>query len=102
MTSTLIAAICFGVAAIAQVGSVILIVISVQSAKRRLDAPTSLVIDGGVVGTINDQPLRDRDDTSERFLLQSLEKQKLAVCLLILGIGAGTAGNYLALSWGAS
>ena len=88
----------FIVSAVAELGGVILIVRGIRSAKRKLDTPTEHIIDGGRPGDSHVRPPRQSVGAPEVFLLEAMERQGVAVALLVVGIVAGTVGNFLTLS----
>jgi hypothetical protein len=96
---TLAAAILFAVAAAAELGGVALIVAGIRAAKRKLDTPVRHSIDGGNAFSTFVYPPREARNAPEVFVLEAMEKQRLAVALLVLGIVAGTVGNFLTLDW---
>lgn len=96
---TLAAAILFAAAATAELGGVALIVAGIRAARRKLDTPIVHGIDGGNAFSTYVYPPREIRDAPEVFVLEAMEKQRLAVALLVLGIIAGTVGNFLTLDW---
>jgi len=92
------AGILFIVSAVAELGGVILIVCGIMSAKKKLDTPTEHIIGGGGPGDSHVWPPRQSVDSPEVFLLEAMERQGVAVALLVVGIIAGTVGNFLTLS----
>lgn len=94
-----LASILFIVAALAELGGVALIVGGIRAARKQLDTPVEHVIDGGHPGSDFVYPPRESRGSPEVFLLEAMERQRLAVALLVLGILAGTAGNFVSLPW---
>lgn len=92
------AGILFAVAAVAELGGVLLIVAGIRAARKHLDTPFVRVIDGRHPGSDSNLPPRTNGDPSEVFLLRAMERQGIAVVLLVIGIIAGTVGNFLTLS----
>jgi len=92
------AGILFIASAVAELGGVILIVRGIHAAKKKLDTPVEHIIDGGGPGDSHVWPPRQSSDSPEVFLLEAMERQSLAVALLVLGIIAGTVGNFLTLA----
>ena len=83
--------------AAAELGGVVLIVRGIQGAKKKLDTPVPHTIDGGGPSDSHVWPPRQSSDSPEVFLLEAMECQGVAVGLLIIGITAGTVGNFLTL-----
>ncbi|PZE71785.1 hypothetical protein DEJ27_03135 [Curtobacterium sp. MCPF17_018] len=93
----MLAGILFGVSAAAELTGVLLIVFDIRAARKLLSTRMVRVIDGGHAGTDYDMTVRESSDPVERFLLEGRAGQKAAVVLVILGIIAGTVGNFLTL-----
>jgi len=91
------AGILFAVAAVAELGGVTLIVRGIQAAKKKLDTPVPHIIDGGGPSDSHVWPPRQSSDSPEVFLLEAMERQGVAVALLVIGIITGTVGNFLTL-----
>ncbi|PYY64228.1 hypothetical protein DEJ30_09085 [Curtobacterium sp. MCPF17_003] len=91
------AGILFIASAVAELGGVILIVRGIRSAKKMLDTPVEHIIDGGGAGDGHVWPPRQSSDSPEVFLLEAMERQGTAVALVVIGIVAGTIGNFLTL-----
>jgi hypothetical protein len=91
------AAVLFVVAAVSELSGVALIVAGIRAAKRKLDTPIPHVIDGGNAFSTHIWPPRNASDAPEVFLLEAMERQGLAVLLLVAGIISGTVGNFLTL-----
>ncbi|TPG05602.1 hypothetical protein [Curtobacterium flaccumfaciens] len=91
------AGILFIVSAVTELGGVFLVVRGIRSAKKKLDTPVEHIIDGGSPGDSHVWPPRQSSDSPEVFLLETMERQGVAVGLLVIGIIAGTVGNFLTL-----
>lgn len=87
----------FIASAAAELVGVILIVRGIRAAKKKLDTPVEHIIDGGGAADSHVWPPRQSSDSPEVFLLEAMERQGLAVALLVVGIVAGTVGNFLTL-----
>ncbi|UXZ57143.1 hypothetical protein [Curtobacterium sp. Arg-1] len=91
------AGILFAVSAVAELGGVLLVVRGIRSAKKKLDTPVEHIVDGGGAADGHVWPPRQSSDSAEVFLLEAMERQGMAVGLLVTGIIAGTVGNFLTL-----
>lgn len=91
------AGILFIASAAAELAGVILIVRGIRAAKKKLDTPVEHIIDGGRAGDSHVWPPRRSSESAEVFLLEAMERQGLAVALLVIGIIAGTVANFLTL-----
>jgi hypothetical protein len=105
---TLAAAVCFVVAALAELSGILLIVREAQAAQRALKewrGPASVKdLDGSSAAfRRRDVTLahyqQEADDVVIAHLLGSQAKRWAAVALLFVGVLAGTLGNFLSLSW---
>lgn len=92
------ARILFVVAAAAELAGVALIVIDIVRARRLLRKRLVRGIDGGNALTDwSKLTVAETSDPVEMFLLEGRASQALAVVLLVVGILAGTVGNFLTL-----
>jgi hypothetical protein len=91
------AAVLFIVSATSELGGVAFIVLGIRAAKKKLDTPMPHVIDGGDAFSSHIWPPRSASDSPEVFLLEAMERQGVAVLLLVTGIITGTVGNFLTL-----
>lgn len=87
----------FVVSAASELGGVMLIVGGIRAAKRKLDTPVPHIIDGGGAEGGHIWAPRASSGSPDTFLLEAIERQWLAVILLVIGILSGTVGNFLTL-----
>lgn len=92
------ARILFIVAALAELAGVLLIVLDIMRARRLLRSRLNRTIDGGNAFTdFSKLTVAETSDPVELFLLEGRAGQALAVVLLVIGIIAGTVGNFITL-----
>lgn len=87
----------FVVSAASELGGVALIVAGIRAAKKKLDTPVPHIIDGGGAASSHIWAPRESSGSADTFLLEAMERQWLAVTLLVIGIVTGTVGNFLTL-----